>query len=437
MRRTWTNMLYQYFAIKAFTPFLSFMIPYLVEKKGFCNRELHNNFSPFFFLSSVMTSLIAFLVIEFLGSRLSIFVDTFSEMLVYLIFMFMPFRSYCWTFMAYTLHGATTSMNVVMKSIVIDTADERANKGILISTTSGIKTFVGVLSSWVGQDIIICGGTHFVNMTISLVSLLASLGIIFFLPTPCDKASGDGFISHLKSPREMMKKIADAYTEKAIVMSLLSSSASILYVCLSFYSSGIFLEMRRSGVEADVRVNKTLFFIAMPLRVISYIFIKIFSRFDSTVSYRSNLDKPIIIYGYIEGYAKILSSLVGMYVSRFISEENCAPLTFITTLTTMCLICLLGTSDSMTLSYLFYVLGSLSSSTCKTIANIGLVGTKEYRFLLSMNLFASSVIHIFITCYSKVCNLDVKSKLMVYFYVNSVLFVTAVALYCKLKAYSC
>lgn len=429
---SWTTRLYQYFGLKSFTPFLSFMVPYLVEQKGFRNEELHNSFSPLFFTSSIVVSLVSFLAIELLGNRVSLFVDTFAEMLVYLILMLMPFRNRFLTATAYLLHGATTSFGVVMKSILNSTADRKEDRKVILSTAVNIKTSVSVVSSWIGQDIIMCGGNHFVNISISLIGLSLALLTTFMLPSTSPEAEAEKFIDNLWRPAVAWARVRDTYTPGVILASLLSSSASILYICLSFYSAGIFLEKRKNGAETDVRVNRMLFLVAKPVRLVSYVAIKIFSNFDSSVSYHSNPSKPVIVHGYIEGCSKILSSFVGLQISRLISEDRCVPLAFITSMTTIAFIYLLGMSGSMSYSYLFYVLASLSSSMCKTISNLGLQSVcKEsgYKFVLGFNLFVSSIVHISITHFSRAHGLSVKSKLMSYFYVNTVFVAGALAMY--------
>lgn len=428
---SWTTRLYQHLAIKAFTPFLSFMVPYLVEQKGFSSKELHNNFSPFFFTSSIVTSLVAFLVIELLGNKLSILADTLLEVAVYLIFVFMPFKGHHWTMLAYVLHGATTSMGVVMKSIITEAADKGASKGVVLSATASIKTFASVISSWVGQDIIMCGGSHHMNMVVSLLSLLLSAAVVFPLPPTVAKTGGDMLVSHLTSPRDMGARMRGAYTEEVVLMSLLSSSASILYICLSFYSANIFLEKRIGWMGNTVWANRVFFVLARPVRLVSYLIIRVFSIFDASVSYHSNPNRPVIVHGYIEGCAKMLSSLAGLAMSKVICADNCVLPAFITSIATMCLICLLGTTESMSSSYLLYVLASLASFMCKNIANIGLSEAREYRFVLSTNLFVSSVVHISITYYSKLHNLSVRSKLMAYFYVNGVFITLALVVHSK------
>ncbi|ADM12648.1 uncharacterized protein Eint_111490 [Encephalitozoon intestinalis ATCC 50506] len=429
---SWTIKLYQYFGLKSFTPFLSFMVPYLVEQKGFHNRELHNNFSPLFFMSSIVVSLFSFLIIELLGNKMSLFVDTFIEILVYLIFMFMPFKNTFLTKTVYVLHGATTSFGVVMKSILNSTAEEKEDKKVILSTAINIKTSVGVISSWIGQDIIMCGGNHFVNISISLLGLSLALLTVLLLPATSPSKKEEKFIDYMWNPMDAWKKIKDTYKSHVVLVSLLSSSASILYICLSFYSAGIFLEKRKNGMENSIKVNKMLFFVAKPVRLVSYALIKIFSNFDNSISYHSNPVKPVIIHGYIEGCSKILSSFAGLQISRFVPENRCVSLAFLTSITTVAFTYLLGASNSMPYSYLFYILASLSSSLCKTVSNIGLQSVCEgsgYKFVLGFNLFVSSIIHISITHYSKAYNLSVKSKLMSYFYVNTLFITAAFAMY--------
>ncbi|CAD26070.1 similarity to FOLATE TRANSPORTER [Encephalitozoon cuniculi GB-M1] len=429
---SWTTKLYQYFALKSFTPFLSFMVPYLVEQKGFHNKELHNNFSPLFFTSSIVISLTSFLIIELLGNKVSLFADTFAEMLVYLIFLLMPFKNRFLTAAVYVLHGATTSFGVVMKSILNSTADEKEDRKVILSTVVNIKTSVGVVSSWIGQDIIMCGGNHLVNISISLLGLFLALLTTLLLPASTPRREEEKFIDYIWNPTEAWKRIVDTYSYRVILASLLSSSASILYICLSFYSAGIFLEKRKNGAENSIKINRVLFFVAKPVRLVSYTVIRIFSRFDSSVSYHSNPNKPVIVHGYIEGCSKILSSFAGLQISRIISEDRCVPLALLTSTATVAFIYLLGASGSMSYSYLFYILASLSSSLCKTISNIGLQSVCEesgYKFVLGFNLFVSSIIHISITHYSRAYHLSVRSKLMAYFYVNAFFIMAAFTMY--------
>ncbi|KAM0671810.1 hypothetical protein CWI42_121480 [Ordospora colligata] len=421
----WTIRLYQYFAFKSFTPFLSFMVPYLVEKKGFSINEMHNSFSPLFFISSTVVSLVSFLIIELLGNKMSLFADTMLEIIVYLILMFMPFRSTLLISTAYVLHGATTSFGVVMKSILNSTADKNEDKNVILSTATSIKTFVGVVSSWLGQDIIMCGGTHLVNMCVSLSGLLLALITTLILPGAGHTVENAKFVDSIKTPAEMWKKMKNAYSKDVIVASTLSSSAGILYICLSFYSAGIFLE-KKSGIESNMRINRMMFLIAKPVRLLSYTIIKLFSLMDSSVVYHMNPSKAVIIHGYIDGCSKILSSLIGLQVTRVVSKGMCIPFGFVASAVAMAFAFLLWMSSSMSYSYMFYILSFIASSICKTIANMGLQNVcdaTQYKFILSFNLFLSSFIHISITFYSKQQLLSLRSKLMVYFYVN-IFFIT-------------
>ncbi|KAH9410691.1 hypothetical protein HK407_12g18230 [Ordospora pajunii] len=424
----WTTRLYQYFTFKSFTPFLSFMVPYLVEKKGFSIDEMHNSFSPLFFISSTAVSLVSFLIIELLGNRMSLFVDTLLEIIVYLIFIFMPFRSTFLVSTAYVLHGATTSFGVVMKSILSSTAGKNEDKNVILSTATSIKTFVSVISSWLGQDIIMCGGTHLVNMCVSLSGLSLALLTTLTLPGTGHRVEKAKFVDSIKAPTQMWSMMKDAYAKDVIVASTLSSSAGILYICLSFYSAGIFLE-KRSGIESNTRINRMMFLIAKPVRLLSYTIIKLFSLMDNSIVYELNPSKAVIIHGYIDGCSKILSSLIGLQVSRVVSKGMCIPLGFLASVIAMAFAFLLWMSSSMSCSYMFYILSFIASSICKTIANMGLQNVcdaTQYKFVLSFNLFLSSIIHISITCYSKRQLLTLRSKLMVYFYVN--VFFIAIAL---------
>lgn len=424
----WTTSLYIYFTAKAFNPFLSFMVPFLIEEKGFKNEELYNTLNPFFFVASMLASLVAFLIIELLGNKNTLIADNIMETLVYIVILIMPKRHFPLGILSCLLHGATTSINVVTKSILLETAPKDiTNLHEILPRYNTYKAITGVFASWIGQDIILCGGNYYINLIMSIVRMLVTTAVVLPLQDTPVKQSGEKLIKLLSEPAILWRRMRNAYDKETTMISLLNTSGGILYICFAFFTASIFLEKRnQSNLTPSNNTWRIFQYMFRPLRLVSRVFITLASLFTSTVSYKTEAVKPAVVHGYIDGLSKITTSIVSRMISVIPkTTKEIAIYSFVSSLITMAATYYLGRTKSLTNSYVLYIIASAGAASCKNIAGNGLIASLDRKFVLSMNLFLSSIIHMAISVLTKKANLHINQKLTMYFYVT--LFLNACA----------
>lgn len=419
--------IYLFYGLKSFTPFSPFLVPYLIDVKKFKNKEIYNTMNVYFFVSSLIVALISFLIVRIFGNKLSLFIDTSIEIVAYYLLMIMSDRDFLIGKIISSLHGSSTALNSVLKSVVVSNfgTDKHKNKELMSEITI-LKCTASVFSSWVGQDIFISTKSYFLNLNISTFTLVCALLSALLIDNdnqPKDKVS---------IARELQDNFSLVTDFGIMSLCLLSITANILVICLSFFSANVFIERRRCGRS---RVTKYIFLILTPFRFLSKLLINFFILLGVTKLDKSEEDielkkKELVMHGYIDGIAKICSALICYLMAKIpVSDKYRFHFSIAITLCTNASLFLLYVVDSLSLSYLFFTI-SFSLSTSIKIILYTEFNTHPYKnFIFSFNMFVSSLIHISLSCLSIYKKSDVKQRFRYYFYVCLVLTCSSVVLY--------
>lgn len=408
----WSTIIYIFYMSKTFTPFLSFMVPYLIESCKFTNKDVYNKLNPFFFISSLIMSLVSFYVVEKFGNIISLVIDTILELLVYLLFFLRPERSFLMGIVVCSLHGASTSMNSVLKNIIISTAPDRNESRKVMANTQTLKNVVNIFSSWIGQDIYIHSKEHRVNIFYSIVSLVVSLVVVTLLPHGKTLVKGESIGSY----RNLGNYIMKAYDSKTLSYSLMYVSSSILSICLSFFAASIFLERKKKAESNVLFLNRITFKLMKPFRWISYCLVKFYSLISFTPLMTGRENQDIVIHGYVDGFAKLFSALLGYLITKIdFSESSLPSVSMILNIATMASLYLLGTTSSLVFSYLFFIISYSFSSAAKVLVLVLLYRNEKKSFIISLNMFFSSLIHILLSYVSLYMNCNVQTRFLLYF----------------------
>lgn len=408
--------IYLFYLLKSFTPFSPFLVPFLIDVKKFKNKEIYNTLNAYFFISSLFVSLFVFLIVRFFGNSLSLFIDTFIEIIACFLLYIMDERNFIIGKLVSTLHGSSTALNSVLKSVIVsNVGSDKNERKLVMNNITIVKCVSSVFSAWIGQDIVIRTGKHDLNQIISCITLISSL-----LMTFCIHQNKTQQTNKLSIYKEILDNCALFFDFEILSHCFLSITANILVICLAFFSANVFIERRKCGRN---RFIKYIFCIMAPLRYISYIIIKICSLFVKQIKENQENEigdkKEIVIHGYIDGIFKISSAIICYYMGKIKIEDNFRyPLSLgITILTIASLFCLYIV-NSLSLSYLFFTISFSLSTSVKIILYASFNSHKYKNFIFSLNMFISSLIHVLLSYISIYRKSNVRARFKYYFFVS-------------------
>ncbi|KAF7680946.1 hypothetical protein TCON_2437 [Astathelohania contejeani] len=418
----WNTVLYFHYATRAFTPIVSFMTPFLIEKKKFTNRDIYDKITPCFFISSLFTPLLAPFIADYIGNKGGTIFETFIELMVYIIFFLMPPKNIRIGMLTGVMHGATSAMASIFKGIILEIMPNHKNRSEVLADQALIKRVSSVAASWIGQDINFSTGDNTCNLYISFFMMLSSFILSIFIPTPKGNSIKEKSLIEifLSGWEETCSKFYTIYSKPILIFSILNIISSSLYIAFAIYSSNIFIERKK---EVDISVNrlgKILYYISAPTRFLSGLLVRFISIFDKSVVYCPEYKKNIIIYGYIDGIAKIVTGIIGYAIGKHTYDYHIH-----LTITTIVIIFLiiftffLRHVKSLISTYCLYLLASTASMTALIISKNGFSCKKgDIAILNSVNIFFSSLIHIFISYYTKWRGVNAEGKLFYYIFIN-------------------
>lgn len=423
------HILYAFFIARYFVPMTIFMTPYLIEQKKFTNKEIFNKITPFFFIASLFASLLGSVLVSKIGNKFTLLIDTGLELICYVIFYLMPERSFAWCIVTGLLHGVVTSFGSLTKGILMENKPPEVDREKMFREHATIKKLCGVFASWMGQDMKYSTGTHHCNLLFSFCTLILSFCICYAIPEASTKEEKKNFLEVLFSG-SFLKQIREIYDCDVAFFSLLNIIGSTLYISFAMYSASLFIE-RKKDIDPSVSAfGRVMYNISKPIRYVTWVIIKTFGFFDTSVQYNPSYNKNTIIFGYIDGLSKLLSILSSLAMSWTFEKNSALHLRcFGSTVLVMFFTYLMGVTTNLMNSYIVFILGSTASQISFIWAYKGLSKNKEVlHIILGLNLVGSSLVHIFISYYTKWRNYSVSKKIMVYFYVNAVLLGLAVTL---------
>lgn len=417
------TILYTFFGLRYFVPMTSFMSPYLIETKKFSNKEIFNRITPYFFVASLFASLFGPIVVSLIGNKYTLLLDTFLEMMVYLVFYYMPERSFLLASITGMFHGTVTSFGSLSKGILLD---HKASLPVeeMLRNYQTVKKITSVISAWLGQDMKYATGSHRCSLIFSGLTLILSFIVCAMIPN-----AGASYKKNILAEinNDFFGQIRSIYTNDVLFFSILNVIGSSLYISFAMYSASIFIQRRKDVDPSVSMLGRIMYRITFWIRYMTYIIAKTISFIDPSVVYDPKYEKNAIIHGYIDGLAKCVAVLFSFCLSYFLEKHSALHARcFVTTAFVMFFTYLLGTTKSLMTSYIVYILGSVSSLTSMIWAYNGLSADKEViHIILGLNLVVSSLIHIAISYYTKIMNKEVSSKILLYFWVNSILLAVA------------
>jgi len=172
-------------------------------------------------------------------------------------------------------------------------------------------------------------------------------------------------------------------------------------------------------------LGKVLFSVLWPFRIFSWVFVNMASLFDGSVKYDPKYDKNTMIFGYIDGLAKLISIGSSKILTSILEDRmKVRHMAYIATLLVMTFTFVMGKTNSLMKSYMVFILGSICSTLSLLWSYDGFT-TPETKPIMHViygtNLVVSSLIHICISYYSKYKNYNVNVKMYMYFWTNLVL----------------
>ncbi|KAF7683392.1 hypothetical protein TCON_1394 [Astathelohania contejeani] len=419
------TLLSAHYILRYFTPIQVFMTPYLIQVKRFTNHEVSNLIYPCFFISTFVTSIIGMFIVGIIGNKNTLILDTFIELVGYLVCFCAPARHFRKIQCFAILRGMSSALGILAKGVLYTPNSNAGDRSDRYSQYNLIKKNAGVLASWIGQELVFGTGTHQTNLYFSILSTILAFILALFISdkTGIKKENVIRF-----NFLELVTKLKKIYTKKIILFSLLNISASSLYVCFSIYSSNVFQDRRKSS--SSFVMGKLLYYISYPLREFGRFFIYLIGAFDPAIQYSPKYDEKILIHGYINGLSRLCSAVLAHFIrykKNELRETICLTLGVIFIL--MIFTYLLGCNFSLFNSYLIYICGYTLGLSGLILSHGGLnEKTDILHIILGINLCIDSLIHIGISYYTKKNCTTVSRKVYYYFCVNTVLLGCACAL---------
>ncbi|KAK1349651.1 hypothetical protein CWI37_0678p0020 [Hamiltosporidium tvaerminnensis] len=412
----WYAFLVSHYICRMLLPMTSFIVPFLVEEKKFTNKDIFNKITPIFFISSLIASLIGTIIIEMIGNRNTLLIDTGLELLAYIIFVWMDERSFFFGYLVALLRGMSTSLTSVSKGVFLDIKPDETSGSKVIRNYNIFKKTIGIVSCLIGQDVYFSCKNHRSNLYFSMAMLILALCFGFLIG---NNKKNDKKVKSLIS--EILNggsfgKLVEIYNKDILFYSLMNIIGNVLYMCLAMYSANIFLERKKTVSEVGM-MGKILYKILFPFRAISFSIVKILSFFDGSIFYQRSYEKNALIYGYIDALAKICGVIMSFLMTLIeIKGKYLVVHSLFLIVALIAAIYGLGYTQSLLHSYIIYIIGISLGTYMNIVSGSELAKDKEHLHIFyGTNLFISSVIHISISYITKWRNCSAEDKMFYYF----------------------
>ncbi|EPR79478.1 hypothetical protein SLOPH_1825 [Spraguea lophii 42_110] len=418
---------YSFTFLRNITPIVPFLTPYLIQNKKIANKDVHNKLIPWFFISSLLLALSGSFLVRAVGNKMCILIDTVCDLALNVIFLMMPNESIVFGALGCFLHGVSTSLASISKCIVYEIEPEKQKRNYIISNYNLIKKLCSLGAAWFAQDMYFSCGTNKPSLYTTMMFLVGSLVSGMFIPENkgVQKVRDNIFVSFYNNG--VFNTLGEIYYPKVLFFSLIQIIGSSLYISFSIYSSNVFIERRKNIDVSSGMLGKIFYNITMPFRLLSFVFVKVFSLFDKEITYSPKYEKNTLIFGYIDGLAKAIS----LVITYFLVAKNYSLFTLITINISLVIFLIitkffLGKVSSLTNSYICFVLGSTAANTLLQIAHTGINKEKKIEELVSFNLVIASIIHISISYIARWKEATAQKKM--YYYVGTSMILFALSL---------
>lgn len=402
--------IFWFHAFRLFSPIIPFITPYFVEKKNIKNSTFHSKVIPFFFISSLIFGIIGPFFVEIFGEKIILICETICELSFLCSFHFIPQNGVLSLILMTTLHGMSTSFNLLTKNMLYADGGNREKLYALFNT---VKRTSGVFSGLVGQDLYFASGSYTPALILSIITSFIATIISFFLKSPAISINTE------KNPKYKV------FTRQHIFFSLLNIVGSTIYISFIVYSASIFIERKKNRNVRSNIFGKILYNILYPLRLISLIFLQILSFFTK-VEFHKKFDDEKLIFGYIDALSRLISIFITYSIGRY--NYGIRILSYISLLLVFPIIFstfAMGRTNTLFGTYIFYILGSTTSNCLLVLTHAGFNKVRKMAILTGINLTISSIIHISINFISKINKLPAQYKMYLYLITSSVLYVSA------------
>lgn len=409
--------IFVFHALRTFSPITPFITPFFVEKKQIKNTSFHNSVIPFFFISGFLASLVGPLFVEHFGEKNILIWDTIFDLVFLACFFIIPNGRVAPLVLITCMHGASSSLSLLTKGMLYAEGGSREKT---YSTFNVIKRVSSILSSWIGQDLFFASSEYSPALILSILSTTCCLATAFFLTGTVKKAENTLFTTARVLTR-------DSFTRNYVFFSVLNIIASTIYISFAFYSANIFIERRKNTNLASNVIGRVLYYALLPFRALIFLFIKALSLV-MPIKYDPKYDEEKLIFGYVDGIAKIVSVLFSTLLTRRRYETGTlAYISLFLVLLSIVATFLMGYTSTLISSYLCYVFGATLSNTLLMLTHSGFNKAPHLPTLLGINLTISSGIHIGISYFSRWKKMNANQKMYLYLGSSIVLYLVALS----------
>lgn len=401
------NLLIGIIITRNFTPLTTLTTQYLINKKELTNKYIHTTLYTIFFITSLLTFPLFFLICNYLNTKIFLFIGILSQLLYFLL-LIKSNKTKLGKIILKTsiiIHGISTVFLINITSVIFKYIDDynkqieeknKINSDIFFSKTIYYKKITKIIASLISQTLFNISDFPSIIFP-TLISLI--LGIILSL-----------FIKSLSisnipiNELFIIKTYKVIFTKEVIYISCLHIIESILSLAFIIYSSNIFIERRE---ELPFYLINILKLISKPLEFILLIYLKLFNKFYFIKI--KKLENNVILFGYIDALTNIssifFSWIYSFFYNKFIDKKYFYQKIsfFILIIILLFIAFCISKVNSLLITYLLFIIGlTITNSLCITLRSFTSNICKEYRSLLFTILgFFTALIHTFISLLTK------------------------------------
>lgn len=352
-------MIFVFYFFRSIIPIYPFILPYLTKNKNIKIRDFHKCLR-ISFIGNLIFIILGQIYICFFSSKSLLIIETICELSFYLILFCMKKGSVTMLCIGALAHSASQSFAMVTKDLlyISQNSGSGSSETLVYATYNFCKKFGGILSSFLGQDLLFYTG-HFGPLLIfSLISCFITLICSFFVqntgkirkqtPVRDDIAEIVEYLFHYRNKNIDKGDIGPNY--RSLFYMLSYTIGSLIYICFSFYSSNIFIENREEITRLTVRFSNLLKCLLKPIRILSIVYNFILSFF---ICYKKE-KQSIVLHGYVDGLARLTALFFSHLLIQFINFSPLVTLFFI--FNSILFTFLMASASSLFFLYLIYIL---------------------------------------------------------------------------------
>jgi len=168
------------YLLKSFVPMGPFYTNFMVETKDFSNSELSNHITPYYFFSSFIAIFLCKPILHFLGLTYSSIIVTALQLANTVTFLNLRKRALNTAKAVYFVSGFIFTFEMIYRFYLVNKGPGGKAVDVGYSEIQLLRAIVGSISSIVGQDIVQRTGFYEVNIHISILVQVLSLGLSLY-----------------------------------------------------------------------------------------------------------------------------------------------------------------------------------------------------------------------------------------------------------------